>query len=440
MDYIKISRSVIYKDRTDLKDFGVHVPGTINNELFIHLKQHALMGVSGAKEVALRCYNNAYYVCTLILLEADDFPELRISDYVDKILEIEKGKRHIDEVCLASMSMACLLLATYDSQRYGRDSEIWDAIYHRCTHQQWYHSPATAIFHHMLMWEYRITTPLSHIEFDPRDVIDVIENCSERDLQVYVEYICERLAFLKDQRQQMRGADMAIARIRDHQREFCENSGYNPKKDRFNYEDNRGYISDPTWEKEIRDYYQQGNEAINCYTKYYPTKEDENDSKENAVESPQTPETEVLQIKIRELESKITHQVGELQQQLTEKTQALQEAIRIIEEFRQPVKELTAKQKIRMEFAVQLFLKSGLTEEKLNSSKTKVASLLSLLLDIRSNNDRNRPEQICSNFLTYRKYYPQTQDKNTILELDRLCAELGIIAYLSTEPQGNKKV
>ena len=178
--------------------------------------------------------------------------------------------------------------------------------------------------------EYKLTFPLSNTEFEPRDIIDIVKNCSERDLQVYVEYICERLALLKDQRQQMRGADMAIVRIKDNQREFCENSGYNPMKDRFKYEDNSCYVIDPILDKEIRDYYQQGNEAINCYTKYYPTKEDENDSKENAVESPQTPETEVLQTKIRELESKITHQVGELQQQLTEKTQALQEAIQII--------------------------------------------------------------------------------------------------------------
>ena len=103
------------------------------------------------------------------------------------------------------------------------------------------------------------------------------------------------------------------------------------------------------------------------------------------------------------------------------------------------VKELTAKQKIRMEFAVQLFLNAGLTEEKLGSNKTKVASLLSLLLDIRSENGRNRPEQICSNFLTSRKYYPQKQDKDTIIELDRLCADLNINAILSTAPQGNKK-
>ena len=121
MDYIKIPRSLIYKEREDLKDFGVQTPNTINNLLFINLKQQALMGVPGAREIALRCFNNAYYVCTLILLEANDFPELRISDYVDKILEIEKDNKHIDEVCLASMAMATLLLATYDEEKWSEE-------------------------------------------------------------------------------------------------------------------------------------------------------------------------------------------------------------------------------------------------------------------------------------------------------------------------------
>lgn len=30
MDYIKIPRSLIYKDRNDLKDFGVQAPETMN--------------------------------------------------------------------------------------------------------------------------------------------------------------------------------------------------------------------------------------------------------------------------------------------------------------------------------------------------------------------------------------------------------------------------
>ena len=425
MDYTKVPRGLIYKERNDLKEFGVQIPETMNYLLFLRLKQQALMGAPCAREIALRCYNNAYYVCTLILLEADDFPELRISDYVDKILEIEKGKRHIDEVCLASMAMACLLLATYDPQRYGRDSEIWNAIYHRCTHQQWYHSPATDIFHHMMEWDFRITTPLSHRDFDPRDIIEVIENCSEGDLQVYVEYICERLALLKDQRQQMRGADMAIVRIKDNQREFCENSGYNPMKDRFKYEDNSCYVIDPILDKEIRDYYQQGNEAINCYTKYYPTKEDENDSKENAVESPQTPDTEVLQTKIRELESKITHQEMEL---IEAKNINSQQATRIkeleaeVESVQNELEEahtipdtVTAQQRVRMELARKLMDAAGIDEEILAKwgNKDKAGTLMGTMLDIIPSTCKTYLSDPCMNY----EHHKDTVDKiNPLLE------------------------
>ena len=203
MDYTKVQRGLIYKERNDLKEFGVQIPETMNYLLFLRLKQQALMGAPCAREIALRCYNNAYYVCTLILLEANDFPELRIPDYVETILEIEKGNKNIDEVCLASMAMACLLLARYDSNNYGKDSEVWKAINYRCTHYQWYNSSATAIFLAMMSSDNSFSSPLSPTEFAPRDVIELIENDEVYFLIRYHEYICERLALLEDQRQRM---------------------------------------------------------------------------------------------------------------------------------------------------------------------------------------------------------------------------------------------
>ena len=416
-----------------MKDFGVLIPGTINHQLFLRLKEQALMSDSGARETALRCYNNAYYVCTLILLEANEFPELRVSDYVDTILEKEKENKHIDEVCLASMAMACVLLAAYDEKKYGRDSEMWKVINHRCTHYQWYHSLATTIFKNMVSGEYRTISPLSYTEFAPRDIIEVISNVREGFLAACAEYICERLALLKNPRQRMYGADMAIAKIKDYQRELCKEYEYDPKKDCFKYANNIPLKRDLDLENIIRDNYRQCKEAIDYYTKHYPTK-DENDSKEKTAETTQTSETEVLQKEKEEIESKLNQKVNELQQLLTEKTKALQKALQIIEEYRHPVKELTAKQKIRMEFAVQLLLKAGLAEENLdkeNRNKSKVASLLSLMLDIKPT--------ICANFLVDRKYYPQEKDRDTILELDKLCLELGVNAHLSTQQQGNKK-
>ena len=271
MDYLKIPRLLIYKDRNDLKDFGVQTPDTMNYLLFMYLKQQALMGVPGAREVALRCFNNAYYICTLILLEADDFPELRISDYVDKILEIEKGKGNVDEVCLASMAMACLLLAKYDEKRYGTDSEIWKKIYYRCTHYQWYHSSATGIFLNMMSWDYNITSSLSHIEFAPRDIIEAIEEASPLNLAIGHKYICNSLSNVTDRRKAIYGADLAISRLNDDLREIYEDWEYNPDTNSFEYEDD--LIRDLDSEQRVRDSIEIRKSAVEYIIDHFPTKE-----------------------------------------------------------------------------------------------------------------------------------------------------------------------
>ena len=393
MDYLKIPRSVIYKERNDLNDFGVRTPETMNYLLFMRLKQQALMGVPGAREVALRCYNNAYYICTIILLEADDFPELRISDYVDTILETEKENKYTDEVCLVSMAMACLLLAKYDEKKYGRHSDMWKAIYHRCTHFQWYHSSASEVFLNMMSLEYSFTFPLSNTEFEPRDITDVIDNFSKRDLQVYAEYICERLAHLKDTRQRIYWTDMAVAQIKAYKLELCEDTGYDPKKDCFKHTDNYDPIRDLSWENKVRACYQRSKEAIKYYTEHYPTKE-ENDSVEKTAESTQTQETEALQTKIMELESKLTQQ----EKQLIEVSKMNDQYANRIKELDTENKSLqgqlkeantipdnvTAQQRVRMELARKLMDAAGINKDVLAKwgNKDKAGTVMGTMLDI----------------------------------------------------------
>ena len=393
MDYLKIPRSLIYKERNDLKDFGVQTPDTMNSLLFLHLKQQTLMGVPGAREVALRCYNNAYYICTLILLEADNFPELRVSDYVDTILETEKENKYTDEVCLASMAMACLLLAKYDEKRYGTDSEIWKKIYYRCTHYQWYHSSEATIFLNMISLEYSCTNPLSNSEFEPRDITDVIDNFSERDFQDYSEYICERLAHLKDTRQRIYWTDMAVAQIKGYQLELCEDTGYNPKKDCFKHTDNYDPIRDLSWENKVRACYQRSKEAIKYYTEHYPTKE-ENDSQEKTEEFAQAPETEAPQTKFAELESKLTQQ----EKQLIEVSKMNDQYANRIKELDTENKSLqgqlkeantipdnvTAQQRVRMELARKLMDAAGINKDVLAKwgNKDKAGTVMGTMLDI----------------------------------------------------------
>ncbi len=421
-DYWNVPRELIYRERENLNDFGVKDSHSLNGRLF-QLLSEQFLSANGADTLLLQCFNNAYYLCTIILLE--DLPHLKVDKYEENLLKMKVQWNR--DACAASFAMAYEMLQLCEP-KYQKDSLLLKAIHHRFRYNEWNGIVAAETFYKLIDKVEKGGIFLSKNEFTPRDIIEVIDNSSERDLQVYAEYICERLAHLKEPRQRMYGADMAIARIKDYLRELCEDSEYDPQKDCFKYADNDPYIRDLTWEDNVRGYYQQGREAIDYYTEHYPTME-ENDSKEETADIPQTPETEVLQVATSELESKLTRQIDELKQKIDEKDKALLEALQIIEEYKKPVMELTAKQKIRMEFALQLLLNSGLKEMELN--KTKTATLLSLLLDIGHQN--------CYNYLIQRNYHPQIQDKKTILTIDQFCTEMGIRAFLSTKIQEDTK-
>ena len=78
MDYISMPGKLIYKHRDNLEDFGVHTQGTINNYLFTQMRRLTLLHCGNAKEIALQCFNNAYYICTLIQL--DEYPDLSMDN------------------------------------------------------------------------------------------------------------------------------------------------------------------------------------------------------------------------------------------------------------------------------------------------------------------------------------------------------------------------
>ena len=306
MDYTKVRRGLIYKERTNFKEFGVQVPGSMNNLLFSNLKE-LFKATDRLKEIILRCFNNAYYICTIIPF--DDFPETQVAEYEKLLLEDDPYDR--EEVCAVSMAMVCKLLPAIDAKWRPENSDLIEQIQYRFTHYQWMNSGARHSFEFMIEKHNTDELIISPSEFVPRDIIEVIEDCSDKDLQVYAEYICDRLALLKDQRQLKRAADVVIARIKDYQREFCEDYEYDPKKDCIKYADNDYSMRDLKWEDSVRSHYQQYKEALDYYTEHYPRGE-ENDSEENAVKSPQAPEAEVFQAKITELESKLALQEKQL--------------------------------------------------------------------------------------------------------------------------------
>lgn len=263
MDYLNLPRSLIYKDRTDLKDFGVQVINTVNHNLFSNLKM-LFKATDRAKELILRSFNNAYYICTLIPFE--DFPDTQVAEY-EKLL-LKDDLYDCEEICAVSMAMVCKLLPACDARWRSENNDLINSINYRFTHYQWMNSGARKSFEFMEEKHNTNNLFLPPNEFAPRDIIEVIETFSVSDLQDYAEYISERLVHLEDPRQRMLGFNTARLRIEKYQRELCENTEYNPKKDCFEYGDN--YIRDLTLEERVRNCYQKSKKAIEYYTKHYP--------------------------------------------------------------------------------------------------------------------------------------------------------------------------
>ena len=430
-DYWNVPRKLIYRERESLNDFGVQESNSFNGRLF-QLLSEQFLSTNGADTLLLQCFNNAYYLCTIILLE--DLPHLKVDKYEENLLKMKVQWNR--DACAASFALAYEMLQLCEP-KYQKDSLLLKAIHHRFRYNEWNGIVAAETFYELIDKVEKDGIFLSKNVFAPRDIVEAIEEVgktlevTEVESHLYVnykEYICERLACLDNNRRQIYGADFIIARLNDYLRVTYVRLGYNPNTKRFRPTTNRITRDEIGDSFRLAEKVNPIEKAINYYTEHYPTKE-ESDSKEKAAEFPHAPEKDVLQASKRELNSNLNQQVSELQQQLAEKDKALQKALQIIEEYEKPVIELTPKQKIRMEFALQLLQNSGLKE--LNLNKDKTATLLSVLLHI--------GHQICYNYLVKRNYHPQIQDENTILTIDKFCAEMGIRAFLRTKTQQDTK-
>lgn len=87
MDYTKIPRKLIYKDRRWLEDFGIYNEHSINKAVVEKMKMY--LGDFCEERHILTCLNNAYHICTMVLLEKD--PVLRLNEYCKEAREYQHG-------------------------------------------------------------------------------------------------------------------------------------------------------------------------------------------------------------------------------------------------------------------------------------------------------------------------------------------------------------
>ena len=452
MDYINIDRSLIYKERTDLKDFGVQVPGTINYQLFLNLKE-LFKATDRGKELILRCFNNAYYICTLIPFE--DFPETQVDRYEKRLLDGESYAA--EEICVVSMAMVCKLLPAVDARWRSENSDLIEKIFYRFTHYRWWAMPVSDEFKTIAENNNTDGLFVSPIEFAPRDIIEAIDNVDVRVLMAEVEYVCERIALLDDTRSRTYGADLAIAHLNDELQGLYEDFGYNPKTKKFKSAEPGTAGAEPNFQESFWKEVNPIKKAIEYIDSHRPI--ENNDIGKQPENTSHETESKGLVAKTRALESmrskyeeQLTRANNTICQQATSikklegDIRILKEELRLAQEkindFMQPVEELTADQKVRMAFTLQLLRAAGLHEEVLNDNKSKVARLIHLVTDIGANNNgKYPPTQICQNWLGDKLYYPE-RNLEIIKEINTLCAllQLDTKTYLNLGPQGNDKV
>ena len=112
MDYTTVPRSLIYRERRSLEEFGIYEDGCIMRPLFDAIFDFDFIRAPNAEERALWCMNNAFYICTMFFLERD--PKWRYDQY-KRIATPEKNGFPID-LHFVTLSLVGLLLSRLEEK------------------------------------------------------------------------------------------------------------------------------------------------------------------------------------------------------------------------------------------------------------------------------------------------------------------------------------
>ena len=434
MDFTKLPRQLIYRDRKSLDEFTNN--NEKNTEIVNSMLDISFLQIPDFKERVLDCLNVAYYICTLI--RVDEHPDWSLSKYN----QIALFKNFTYQGLI--QSLVRLYIMTFEKEwqeKHSRLSKRLDTI----MTNNWLTDDngsytCIELFNRLYTFDVAISSLPSN-EFALRKInqetIDDVHNSgfSWSELtEGYKKSIMEDIVFQvgKDE------SEMELL-LRSFNRDAEKTYG----KDDLRYESvvNRtGEIA-----RDVFSYY-HADDIINA--EEYDDVGDEkpvvlnannsqqNDAsvevermnketaKEQGTKQPEPSNSEIAQLHAR---------IKELQDALNEeksKTSRLEEEI---EELLGPPENLIASQNVRLEFALQLLRAAGMDDKMLDPKtrkKATVARLLMLLTDIRSNNKRNIQEHSCSKYLSDRNYLTE-DNKELIIKINKICVELGVNATLN---------
>lgn len=118
MDYTKIPRELIYRDRKSLEEF---IEGNNLNALIVdNMQEVQVLMIDDFEARALTCMNAAYYICTLMMLE--EHPEWRLPFFIDYPRKLEKN--HTAKYQVVVLSLVVIFLEHFNEQWQGSHQKL----------------------------------------------------------------------------------------------------------------------------------------------------------------------------------------------------------------------------------------------------------------------------------------------------------------------------
>lgn len=291
-DYWRVPRVLIYCERNSLNDFGVRDSDTLNGRLFNLLLEH-FRSADNAKSLVLQCFNNAYYLCTVILME--DYPDLCVDKYEKNLLDMKVHWK--EDTCAASFALAYEMLQVCNP-KLKKDGPLLQAIYHRFRYGQWNAIAAANSFYKLIDRVDKKDFILSMSDFAPRDIRELIyveeENFSAEEMELDygvltlakgADYVCEFISkngSSKAERKQL--TNKVISRM---------NSFLKMVDEIIEEDHNQGVYTEPSQLLLPEDYISLIYTAIEIYSNFLSSPQLEETKRKETQSKPETPEIDM---------------------------------------------------------------------------------------------------------------------------------------------------
>ena len=419
IDCTKIPPHWVYKWRDDIDEFNVTpLANTINSQLYYALLRQDVVRCNGDKLVW--CFNMAYYLTTLVLL--DKHPELNLSGYL-RMAYPEWGTMS-DPFRAMVFGMVLTYLKSIDAKKWNGKNNIFtynlsDLLFK---------DGKTSKYIAQLSIEVPNAPKMTEADFMPRSINDLLRDKhltyfsqpfdNEKEIEgieSYLQLLCkndeERRLLLNKVIKEVKELNGDIAFIGEFdvfmyslEDKLKELEKHQP----LTTEHQAPALAQPSENVQLqacnKELMARNDELVACNSK--------------------------LEAKLKEAEEKNTQMEAELA------------------ELHQPFEDLTAMQKVRMELALQFMVKAGMPKEileiktkKCDGRKQAAAELMSLLLEIESNNNaKGNKAKTCATYISARDM-SYTRHKDIIGKVDERLKQLDIDIHLGpTESESNKNL